>query len=310
MNAVILNHTWSVHSMSALAKALISKEIRQLEQDVVLHLPVSSSSNDEANYSRFSWIKPENDAEIINKEKEPSLKRKRKRNPDSGTEGLHLRIEMYLNEAKSAEIVFCYASLCAPPAAAVTSFDFCLVRGTKSTYEAVFRWFEQTTGCRIGRTPCPFSSEELALATSLWTHETAEKKPLNLVFAVPSHLQDSGLKTLTVTVPPASLAQFCQSMENARPTATNEASSFNRNLPILQALQAFILEAFHMDIASFQIVKASCAAASLSSDGRCKPQQESSLAKVLEFIYTTIKARSATLEETPEESSDSEEDAV
>lgn len=43
------------------------------------------------------------------------------------------------------------------------------------------------------------------------------------------------------------------------------------SLPILRALQCYIMEAFRIDVRSFSLARAACGVAALSCDGRCKP---------------------------------------
>ena len=183
----------------------------QIEKEISPTLPTTSLSDQGSNYCRVTWICSCDGMEPTGQ----AVSKKRKRNDDTSR---HLCIQVFLGEAKAGELVLCFASSSTtetepPENNDVSSFDYLLVRGRKTAYEAVWSWLKKTTGCWISNASCQFTSAEITLATAQWTRQALErqsKKPLSLIFQVPPHLQKSGLETVTVTIPPASLDHFCQ----------------------------------------------------------------------------------------------------
>jgi hypothetical protein len=298
----------------------------------------------EGDYVRITWIGAEHPSEgsIVAEQDEGNeahTSRKRSRgdtqhqHTSSDRSPLHLRVEVFLQEQWSAEVIFCSASRDASNK--THAFAFCLARGLKSSYGEIWMWFESITGASVGRTPLGPTSEELANVVALWTKKDHElsgvgtkkdhelsgvgvertgpnhgnsphKKPLVLTFSVPYSLEGSGLDNLSLTVPPASLLHLCTNVEKERlkkrqknksDTLDNSCSSEDEvsegGLPILNAMQCYIQEAFRINIQSFALVKASCAVASFGCDGRCKPLSLALLPDVLREIQTITHTRYA-----------------
>lgn len=128
-------------------------------------------------------------------------------------------------------------------------------------------------------------------------HHHSNNKPLVLVFRVPAIVAGTGIDLLETTVPPSALVQLCRDMIQERPKRRQRrhvASTIDRStskhrqhhdhdfhnhitktidpdgLPILQAIQYHIREAYRIDLTRFTLVQASCAVASWGCDGRCK----------------------------------------
>jgi hypothetical protein len=285
----------------------------------------------EGDYVTITWICGEHASEgsIVtdpDEGNEAHTSRKRSRgdiqhqHTSSDSTPLHLRVEIFLQEEWSAEVIFCAASR--DPSRKINAFAFCLARGLKSSYGEIWMWFESMTGTSVGRIPLGPTSEELANVVALWTkkdHESSgvgrtgpngsssPKKPLVLTFSVPYSLEGSGLDNLSLTVPPASLLHLCTNIEKERLKKRQKSASDTlddslldedevsdeEGLPILKAMQCYIQEAFRINIQSFALVKASCAVASFGCDGRCKPLSLELLPDVLREIQTITRNRYA-----------------
>jgi hypothetical protein len=332
----LLNHTWSIHRMTPftvpLEQSVTSMEesaTNVLRQGRAAVCPQSKKRRDndpEGDYVRINWIDDHvsGDSIVTNLDEgnEAHASRKRSRgviqeqrlNASSDGIPLHLRIEIFLQEQWSAEVVLCAASRDASDS--VNAFAFCLARGLKSSYGEIWRWFESITGGSVGMVALGPTSEELANLVALWTktdyeqcdldrkgHSGSSPKPLVLTFSVPASLEGSGLDNLSLTVPPASLFQLCTNIEEQRLQKRQKNISSRRNkthdgssseyeasddgeLPILKAMQCYIQEAFRINIKSFSLVKASCAVASFGCDGRCKPLSLALLPDVIREIQT------------------------
>jgi hypothetical protein len=327
-----VNHTWLIHRMTPctvpLKKSVSSMEesaTNLLRQGRAAARPNSKKRRDddpEGDYVRITWIDDhlsEGSRSVTDQDKgsEAHASRKRSRgdtqqqHASSDSSPLHLRVEVFLQEQWSAEVIFCSASRDASEK--INAFAFCLARGLKSSYGEIWMWFESITGGSVGKMPlCP-TSEELANVVALWTKKDYElcgaertgqngPKPLALTFSVPYSLEGRGLDSLSLTVPPASLLQLCTNIEEERVKKRQKNASATRNdalddsssddeaseggLPILKAMQCYIQEAFCINIQSFSLVKASCAVASFGCDGRCKPLSLELLPDVLREIQT------------------------
>jgi hypothetical protein len=296
-DSILLHHTWSIHSISPFSSPLSALQLEKLSSHVVY--PNTEADNGGSNYVNIVWMASndkETDTSRIGDEQER-----------------HLRIEMFLSESWSCEIVLCFVSLLGEEnsstdiISAVRSFSMCLARGSKSSYTAVFDWLEKQTACRL--VPCHFTSSELAAATASWTRLAYQRnyfpreqesssseslKPLAVTFQVTTPAAVADLDTITLTIPPVALSSFCVAMEQSRPHAKRSRRRGGEDLSVLRALQCFVLEAFSMDISSFQLIKASTQAASLGCDGRIKPQDGILLSTVLQTIRSTVMQRYVT----------------
>jgi hypothetical protein len=337
----LVNHTWSIHRMTPCTVPL-KQSVSSMEESATNVLrqgrsalrPQSKKRRDddpEGDYVRISWIGDLiSGASIINDQDEGNeahASRKRSRgdtqqlrqqqHASSDSIPLHLRVEVFLQEQWSAEVVFCAASR--DTTKNINAFAFCLSRGLKSSYGEIWMWFESITGSSVGQMPLGPTSEELANVVALWTKKDYEQsgverigpspKPLVLTFSVPYSLEGSGLDNLSLTVPPASLLQLCTNIEGERLKKRQKKASARINgtvndslsedeaseggLPILKAMQCYIQEAFRINIQSFSLVKASCAVASFGCDGRCKPLSLALLPDVLREIQAITHTRYA-----------------
>jgi hypothetical protein len=269
-----------------------------------------SGEDPEGDYVRITWIEECTNSSDTGKEKEEKASRKRNRtvsDDDSASSSRHLRVAVFVQEQWSADVVFCFVST-----STTATVSFCLARGLKSAYEAIWLWFESATQSFVGKVPLGPTPAELATAVALWTKKdlehnrnlnsdgvsTVSPKPLVLTFSVPSSLKGSGLDNLSLSVPPVSLMQLCTNMEKERRSSHKKSPRSNTNddsssedqdmadepLPILKAMQCYIKEAFRINIESFSLVKASSAVASFGCDGRCKPLKMELLMDILRDI--------------------------
>lgn len=335
-----MNHTWSIHRMTPCTVPL-KESVSSMEESATKfwqrnrwcnRAAVRSRDNDpEGDYVRITWIGEHasegSTSTVTHQDEGDEAHASRKRSRDdtqqqqhkhisSESIPLHLRVEVFMQEQWSAEVIFCAASR---DTRNTNAFAFCLARGLKSNYGEIWMWFELITGASVGGMPLGPTSEELANVVALWTkkdHElcgdertgqisSSPKKPLVLTFSVPSSLEGSGLDNLSLTVPPASLLHLCTNIENERlkkrqknvadtvDDSSSEDETLKGGLPILKAMQCYIQEAFSINIKSFSLVKASCAVASFGCDGRCKPLSLELLPDVLRGIRTITHNRYA-----------------
>ena len=360
MEKAFVGRTWSVHSISPFSTPLTESQLQQCSlQEVAFCCKTSttarSSNNDnatrdESNYVCVSWMDDDDDddntlgnnksalCEKEDQDKQDEYRRRRRR---------HLRLQIFVQEAWSAELILCYAeqqqratgdcsnndnqnsssSSSSSATSCFSSFALVLARGLKSSYQPVLNWLVDQTGCFIKA--CHFSSAELAQLTATWTRQMmickrtiiggggnrsrsssssdrSNLKPMQLTFQVPPTLCNEHLSTLSLTVPPASLTNFCECLEERRPrkrrrteSATNvdhddgDDDDDNELLPVLRGLQCFIQEAFCMNIRSFPLTKACCAVATLGNDGRLKLHEERFTSDVLQELKRTVLQRIA-----------------
>jgi len=188
----------------------------------------------------------------------------------------------------------------------IKSFSFLLLRGSKDTAKILFTLFEHEYQFVISNHshPLQFSPSEIATALSFWTlaehchcsssnasssNTASPARPMEVAFTLPSMIAQKGLEKMTLTIPPSALLNLCKALQTEQLLQQQSESSSNTNhsnnistsnlvsmvymqqLPILKALQCFILETFHIDIRSFHLSRAACGLGALSCDGRCKP---------------------------------------
>jgi hypothetical protein len=305
--------------------------LRQGRAAVRLQSNKRRDDDPEGDYVRITWIGGEhpsgdsivtdpdegNEAHASRKRSRDDTQQQQQQHASSDSIPLHLRVEVFLQEQWSAEVIFCAPSTGSPRKS--NAFAFCLARGLKSSYGEIWMWFESMTGASVGRMSLGPTSEELANVVAVWTKKDQElsgvertgpngnspKKPLVLTFSVPYSLEGSGLDNLSLSVPPASLLHLCTNIEKERlkkrqkiaSDTLDDSSSENEvsegGLPILKAMQCYIQEAFRINIQSFSLVKASCAVASFGCDGRCKPLSLALLPDVLREIQAITHTRYA-----------------
>jgi Kinetochore complex Sim4 subunit Fta1 len=113
-------------------------------------------------------------------------------------------------------------------------------------------------------------------------------KPFEVTFQTPSHIQEHGLSTITITIPPASLERLNNSIAEHLPkqqqqqqqhyqVSADRTNPYNdgtlptTTLPTLRAIQYFMYDCFHFDITSFPLTRVSCNDIGIiGCDGRIK----------------------------------------
>lgn len=285
----IWNHGWHVYSLSSLLKPFERNKSteKDLEDSFSRCFPGTGSLNDDGNYAKVSFVA-----------QDASRKRKLGGEDKLETGENHLRIEVFLQEIKAAEVVFCFAeSKRALPlqlstnretsAEVVSSFSFLLRRGSKECFDMISEWVQREWQCRISQQPLHMSSADLVLAASQWVAEFQKRKqedvsgssennccktPLALVFDVPPALVNGDIDTLSIAVPPTALTQFCKRLSTHNQHASVLVGDHkNRSeLPIVRGLQRFLQTTFSINVSSFPLSKFSCAVGSLSKGGKCR----------------------------------------
>lgn len=157
----------------------------------------------------------------------------------------------------------------------------------------------------------------------------AASKPLVMTFQVPAVVAGKGIDTLSITIPPSALFRLCEDIEKARPKRTEEDSrrrpkrprvdvgdgasghaqvaldnweepdkdcdtystEDNTVLPLLRAMQCYIREAFHIELATFSLVKVSSGVAMIGCDGRCKIVCRDMVSHVLMALSKVVQRR-------------------
>jgi Kinetochore complex Sim4 subunit Fta1 len=303
--------TWSIHPVITISPpteatadtasssrrvSIDSSSAEELEQDATLHfrrygcmkparkrLRMSGTESDVGDFVLVEWI--------------PA----RQLNDDttSPTQHQHLYLEVWIQDAFSAAVIFCYWSNHA--------FEFCLARGLRSSYENMFGWMATVYEGHVGMVPfCP-RSDDLANAVAAWISteynqqysdrrnsskkmgpiSDGEAKPLTLTFTTPRSIAEAGFDTISLTVPPQALWKLynslchCQSVRKEAILERDEDMTTSTQPiqlpPIVRAMQSYILEAFAIDIATFPLTKVVTSSATLGADGRYKPSAGSGL---------------------------------
>ena len=143
---------------------------------------------------------------------------------------------------------------------------------------------------------------------------------MEITFALPSQLAREGLEKITITIPPMALKNLCYEIQKEKEcyktrinckngkyddhdaenhensdgnTSFSSKSKENpiheiQHLPILKAIQCYIMEAFRIDVRSFRLIRAACGVAALGYDGRCKPLDPFFLWEFLNSIHDII----------------------
>ena len=266
----ILHHTWHIRTVSPFVIPLFSSEAcknlsaveEQLTNFVRQKTAASSDSTEElGTYVTLAWI------------------------PVSPPSQRHLHIDIRLCDEPGAQVLLCFPTM--DDTEAVTCVSFAMVRGSNTLCNAVFQWLESNCGCVFGNRPFAPTPDQVAHALAVWTAQqdsSNHNKPLEVVFAAPDAIASAGLSKLCLTVPPVALVRLLQDMKTNNTTA-------QKDLPILRALQCYILEAYQIHIENFSLVRASSAAATLGCDGRCKPVEGTLLASVLLELQSMIQSQ-------------------
>jgi Kinetochore complex Sim4 subunit Fta1 len=220
----------------------------------------------------------------------------------------HLFIEAIVNDEPSAQVVCCFPEF---DDASIQKLAFLLTRGSKRSLEAIFQFLAHKAQCRVAKTVFRPSVVDMTLVMTWWTcdhwqltnNATSNKdnqnqssdnrrkrkrtescvsvtKPLMLTYSVPASLAstESGLTSLSLMVPPGALLRLCTDIQASRPSqqeppndASSQRTETGGGIPLLIALQQFLRETFRVRIEKFSLTDASCSAAILGRDGRCKP---------------------------------------
>ena len=143
----------------------------------------------------------------------------------------------------------------------------CFVRGKANWFKAAVRWI----GCDDHR--CQWNQTEMTLMMSHLLQNSSREKgsqATSLVFQVPAHLAGCGLDTVSLSIPPVNMNQFCNSIEESRPLGEN-------GFPVIRALQTFVRQNFNMNLQSFLLTKFTTPQAAIDHDGRIQPYTDVSL---------------------------------
>ena len=248
-------------------------------------LSVNKNDTHDGNFVRIVWI--ENQSE---------------QNGDATSMNKHLYVEVRIEEALSAAVIFCYHNENSYSGCAMLDdFEFCLARGLRSSYEAVFGWIASVTGglLRVSLTPQPFTSDDLSNVLSSWiimefqllsklahSKATETTKPMMLTFTTPSAISDAGLDTLSLAVPHQALSNMFTNICITKPANATETYP---QLPMVPAIQSFIEDAFAIDVSTFPLVKIVTTYAALGADGRFKPtEQDSTYPRTLNYLRPSV----------------------
>lgn len=257
----ILYHTWSVRTLSPFTIPLFSSGVTlNIVEDQLTSFVRRKTTNEEGTYVTLAWI-------VLS----PSQR--------------HLHIDVRLQDQPAANVLLCIPTF---EETRITRFAFAMHRGSRALCETVMQWFESTCGCVFGNqafSPTPNQvSHALAVWTTLQLDSSDYNRPLEVTFSAPDTVAKAGLSKLSLTVPPVAVARLLQDMQENNTNAQEE----HQELPILKALQCYILEAYHLRIESFALVRATSAAAMLGCDGRCKPLERDLLEQVMLELQSMI----------------------
>lgn len=252
----ILYYTWSIRTMSPFAIPLFSSSVTSLAavEEHLTSFVRNKTAGGEGTYATLAWIPLE-------------------------LESKHLHIDVRLQDEPVAQVLFCFPTF---DDIQVKCFSFSMQRGgSKTLCDIVLQYFESTYGCVFSNRPFSPTPNQVAHSLAIWTtQQSASAKPLEVTFHAPDAIASAGLSKLSLTIPPVAIAQLLQDMQ--------KHSAENEELPILRALQCYILETYNLRIESFALVRATSAAAMLGCDGRCKPLDRNLLESVLTQIQSMI----------------------
>jgi len=275
----ILYHTWSIKTLSSFAIPLFSSGVTlDAVEDQLTNFVRRKTCNDAdaGTYVSLAWI---------------TLSPVQR----------HLYIDVRLQDQPAANVMLCFPTF---QETTITSFAFAMHRGSKALCDTVMQWLESTCGCVFGNQPFAPTPNQVAHALAVWTtlqlNRSDSNRPLEVTFAAPENIANAGMSKLSLTVPPVAVARLLQDMQENNPNSQQQQG----DLPILRALQCYILEAYHLRIESFALVRATSAAAMLGCDGRCKPLERDLLEHVLSELQSMIQSqlRIQPAEEPPAES--------
>ena len=125
----------------------------------------------------------------------------------------HLRVRFHVNDMISATVVFCFASWNKQD---IKGFDYCLVRGTKGSWEKIFQWLEHRAGNNISRRPIQFHDVLLAGILADWIDRQEKGRKGSSVefkFAPPLIVRGKGIDEICCTFPHADFYDLCQGID-------------------------------------------------------------------------------------------------
>ncbi len=155
----------------------------------------------------------------------------------------------------------------------------CFARGKANWYKSVVRWI----GCEDHR--CQWNQTEMTLMVAQLLRDSVREKDCQatrLVFQVPSHLAECGLDTVSLSIPPANMNHFCQSIEESRPLGED-------SFPVIRALQNFVRQNFNLNLQTFLLTKFTTPQVSIEQDGRIQPYKD--LSAVVKIVTERLADR-------------------
>ena len=279
----ILYHTWSIRTISPFAIPLFSSGVRITAiEDQLTSFVRRKTSNEEGTYVTLAWI---------------ALSDSQK----------HLHLDIRLQDEAAANLLLCFPTFVDTT---ITRFSYAMQRGSKAICDIVVHWFESTFGCVLSNQPFHPTPNQVAHALAVWTtlqlNHSDYNRPLEVTFAAPDNVASAGLSKLSLTIPPVAVARLLQDMRDHTPDTREQ----EEELPILRALECFILETYHIRIESCTLIRATSAAAMLGCDGRCKPLERELLERVLSEIESMIQSQVRIRPDEPLDRSGEEKTAV
>ena len=259
----ILYHTWSIRTISPFTIPLFSSgaTLNAVEEQLTSFVR-RKTSNEEGTYATIAWI-------AFSPSQRP------------------LHIEIRLQDQPVAYLLLCFPEF---NETSVTSFSYAMQRGSRTLCDTVMQWFESTFGCVFGNQSFSPAPNQVAHALAVWTTLQLDRsnynRPLEVTFTAPDNIAKAGLSKLSLTVPPVAVARLLQDIQDNDTNAGEQ-----QEIPILRALQCYVLETYHLRIESFALVRATSAAAMLGCDGRCKPLESDLLEHVLSEIQAMIRSQ-------------------
>jgi hypothetical protein len=240
----LLNITWVIRTISPYSVPWDASDLVALEDDATKFLRGFVRGGDkvekEGTYVTMDWVET---------------------NPSK-----NLLFDVRVADEPRAQVVLCCASMAGSQQdkrakKRVQSFAFALVHGDAKTYEIMLKWIEMAKGCVVGRHSFrPTTAHVTELLSETLQASEGEQGQLSVTFGTPRSIEN--LDEISIMVPPRSLHRLMNDIEGSMPDdkrrKTNEddaTSVVESKRQFLKALRLYILEAFHMDIQAFSIVK-------------------------------------------------------
>jgi len=247
-----------------------------------------------------------------------NVKSKRSRSRNSG---IHIYAQVTVDDQVVSSLMLCYSTWINNNTDLV-SFSYLLHRGNTHILSIIYSYLETTLGCHISPNVFHPSTSNVISSMAQWSvipfllHQqehratyspkvSASNKPLEVTFQTPSHIQDQGLSSITITIPPASVERLNNSIaaiwqheqqhQQRHKLYQNDGTILSRNtLPTLQAIQCFMHHNFHLDITSFPLTRVSCNDIGIiGCDGRIKLFSLPFVDTVLKGIQDMVEGRYA-----------------